>query len=292
MFHINALVVGVLSTLVAGSSLVLDQRFSIRSFWSTVDDNEVTWVNVVPAVIAVLAAAAPPPPTVCRRVRFARSASAPLAPAVLHRFEERCGISVLETYGMTEAASQITANPLDPMRRRPGSVGVPVGVQVRVVDEAGRPVPVGAVGKVDIKGASVSGRGWLTTGDVGWLDDDGFLWLEGRDDDAINRGGEKINPAEIERVLLTDPRVRAAIVVGRAHAVVGEEPVAFVIADVAPEERAQLAVELAERCQSSLSQFKWPVHITIAEALPAGPTGKVKRSVLRQLAVREMEDAK
>src|SRR5262249_44798236 len=157
---------------------------------------------------------------------------------------ERCGISVLETYGMTEAASQITANPLDPSRRRPGSVGVPVGVQVRVLDESGRPVPTGVVGEVGIKGTSVSGRGWLATGDMGWLDEDGFLWLEGRDDDVINRGGEKINPTEIERVLLSDPRVRAAIVVGRAHAVVGEEPVAFVIADVAPAERAQLGVEL------------------------------------------------
>jgi acyl-coenzyme A synthetase/AMP-(fatty) acid ligase len=115
--------------------------------------------------------------------------------------------------------------------------------------------------------------------------------LEGRDNDVINRGGEKINPTEIERVLLADPRVRAAIVVGRAHAVVGEEPVAYVIADVEPADRDRLADELDESCQSSLSQFKWPARITITETLPAGPTGKVKRSVLRQLAVREMEDA-
>ena len=120
LFHINALVVGVLSTVVSGGSLIVDRRFSARDFWSKIGEHGATWLNFVPGPLAVLAGAAPPTEGQRRRVRFARSASAPLPPAVLRRFEATCGVSVLETYGMTETASQIAANPLDPAGRRVG----------------------------------------------------------------------------------------------------------------------------------------------------------------------------
>jgi oxalate---CoA ligase len=302
LFHINGLVVGVLSTLVAGSTLVLDGRFSRSEFWATVAGHEVTWVNLVPAIIGLLAESAPPPADVRDRVRFARSASAPLAPGTLARFEARCGISVLETYGLTEAASQIAANPLDPARRRPGSVGFGVLTEIRIVDEGGRPLRPETVGAVEIRGENVVSRywtptdrglvdrparrsgGWLATGDLGRIDRDGFLFLVGRSDDVINRGGEKIYPAEIETALLADPRVTAAVVVGRPHPVVGEELVAFVLADVPPEGRARLSDELRLRCARTLSPYKQPVHIAVAETLPAGPTGKVRRADVRRHA--------
>jgi acyl-CoA synthetase (AMP-forming)/AMP-acid ligase II len=304
MFHINALVVGVLSTLVSGGSLVLDRRFSRRAFWSIAQRYDVTWVNLVPAIIAILAESDRPPADVAARVRFARSASAPLAAATLERFETRCGVPVLETYGMTEAASQIAANPLEPERHRAGSVGLPVGVELRIVDETGAALAPGVVGMVQIRGDSVISSywtpvdrgdapatipatdrgGWLPTGDLGRLDEDGYLYLAGRDDDVINRGGEKIYPREIEEVLLADERVRAAVVVGRPHPVVGEEPVAFVI--TAPESAdtdGQLVEELSARCRAGLSAFKRPTEITVAETLPSGPTGKVRRGELRRL---------
>jgi acyl-CoA synthetase (AMP-forming)/AMP-acid ligase II len=303
LFHINGLVVGVLSTLVAGSSLVVDCRFSRTRFWSVADAHDVTWVNLVPAMIGLLADDAPAPGAVADRIRFARSASAPLAPATLGRFEGRTGITVLETYGMTEAASQIAANPLDPRRRRPGSVGFGVDTEIRVVDETGRTVRPEVVGAVEIRGHNVVERywsatdhglsdrparqpgGWLTTGDVGRLDADGYLYLAGRRDDVINRGGEKLYPAEIESVLLDDRRVTAAVVVGRPHPVVGEEPVAIVLADVPRRDRDRLRADLEQRCRRALSPFKRPVDITVAETLPAGPTGKVRRvEVRRQLA--------
>jgi acyl-CoA synthetase (AMP-forming)/AMP-acid ligase II len=304
LFHINGLVVGVLSTLVAGSTLVLDSRFSRSGFWAVAGDHDVTWLNLVPAIIGLLAESAPPPAGVADAIRFARSASAPLAPGTLGRFEGRCGISVLETYGMTEAASQIAANPLDASRRRPGSVGLGVGTEIRIVDEAGHAVPLRAVGAVEIRGERVASRywaptdgglrerpaqgagGWLSTGDLGRFDEDGFLYLVGRSDDVINRGGEKIYPGDIEAVLLGDPRVTAAVVVGRRHPVVGEEPIAFVVADVAPAGRAPLAEDLHRRCARGLSPFKAPVHITVAETLPAGPTGKVRRAEVRRLAAQ------
>jgi acyl-CoA synthetase (AMP-forming)/AMP-acid ligase II len=304
LFHINALVVGVLSTLVAGSTLVLDSRFSRSGFWAVAGDHDVTWLNLVPAIIGLLADSAPPPAGVADRIRFARSASAPLAPGTLGRFEGRCGISVLETYGMTEAASQIAANPLDPRRRRPGSVGLGVGTEIRIVDEGGQGVPLRSVGAVEIRGERVANRywastdgglgerpaqragGWLSTGDLGRFDEDGFLYLVGRTDDVINRGGEKIYPGEIEAVLLGDPRVTAAVVVGRRHPIVGEEPVAFVVANVSPAGRAPLGDDLHRRCARALSPFRAPVDITVAETLPAGPTGKVRRADVRRLAAQ------
>jgi acyl-CoA synthetase (AMP-forming)/AMP-acid ligase II len=255
-------------------------------------------------MIGLLAESAPPPAGVAERIRFARSASAPLAPGTLGRFEGRCSISVLEAYGMTEAASQIAANPLDRRQRRAGSVGLGVDTEIRIVDETGQGVRPGAVGAVEIRGERVADHywastdgglcerpaqragGWLSTGDLGRFDEEGYLYLVGRSDDVINRGGEKIYPGEIEAVLLADPRVTAAVVVGRRHPVVGEEPVAFVVADVASAGRAPLADDLQRRCARALSAFKAPVHITVAETLPAGPTGKVRRAEVRRLAAQ------
>jgi oxalate---CoA ligase len=299
LFHINGLVVGVLSTLVSGSRLVLDRRFSARSFWEVAARQQATWLNLVPAIITVLGNVPAPPLEVAARIAFARSASAPLPSAARLRFESHTGVGVLETYGMTEAGSQITANPRRADQRRPGSVGRPVGLELQVVNSDGRPVPPGAVGQIRIRGVSVTpsywspagasagGRpatdpdGWLATGDLGYLDPAGFLYVVGRADDVINRGGEKVYPREIEEVLLGDPEVVMAAVVGRPHPVLGEEPVAFVQATPGAD-RYGLAARLDDRCAGSLSRFRRPAAIRVAADLPAGPTGKVRRAELRQ----------
>lgn len=310
LFHINALVVGVLSTLVSGASLVVDRRFSARNFWPRVESYGVTWLNLVPAIITVLAGSPGPPRAVSGRVTFARSASAPLPLATRRRFERRCGVGVIETYGMTEAASQIAANPLDAADRRVGSVGRPVGLDLRIVDRDRALVPPDTVGQVEIRGANVvtsywepagaasasrpavDEDGWLATGDLGRVDDAGYLYLVGRSDDVINRGGEKLYPREIEEVLLGDPAVSVAAVVGRPHATAGEEPVAFVIAAADREEDdIALVGRLMARCQRNLSRFKWPASITMAEQLPSGPTGKIRHSELRRTVVAAAESA-
>jgi acyl-CoA synthetase (AMP-forming)/AMP-acid ligase II len=291
LFHVNAQVVGVLSTLVAGSSLVVDDRFHASRFWSAAEEFKVTWLNLVPAIIGILTESPAPTAAVSRRVRFARSASAPLPVAVSERFTARTGVGVLETYGMTEAASQITANPLPARERRAGSVGRPAGVRVRVVGSDRRELPAGSTGAVEIRGRTVidvylgRGRtliparaadGWLRTGDVGFRDAGGFLYLAGRSDDVINRGGEKFHPREIEEVLLGDARVRNAAVVGRPHPVLGEEPVAYVVVNCAVD-----CGELLARCARELSPYKRPVGVVVVDALPAGPAGKVDRRALR-----------
>ncbi|MGH3178746.1 MAG: AMP-binding protein, partial [Streptosporangiaceae bacterium] len=144
LFHINAEVVGLLATLAAGACLVVDRKFSRRGFWELIGTRQITWINAVPAIITILAM--DPPVASPERVRFVRSASAPLAPSALERFEESFGIPVVETYGMTEAASMITANPVD--ARKPGSAGRPAGSQVQVALPGGGTAAPGEVGRV------------------------------------------------------------------------------------------------------------------------------------------------
>jgi acyl-CoA synthetase (AMP-forming)/AMP-acid ligase II len=300
LFHINALVVGVLSTLVSGGTLIVDRRFSARDFWPKISAHGATWLNLVPGPLAVLAGATPPTEADRRRVRFARSASAPLPSAVLRRFEATTGVSVLETYGMTEAASQITANPLDPTKRRVGSVGHPVDIELRVIDEDGRGLPPDQVGEIHVRGRRVISTywsaerggaypaagpdGWLPTGDVGHIDVDGFVHLAGRADDVINRSGEKVHPREVEDVLLADPGVAVAAVVRREHHVLGEEPVAVVVVDASCHSQPDdIVARLNARCAMELSRWKRPVEIIVVDSLPAGSTGKVQRSRVRAL---------
>jgi acyl-CoA synthetase (AMP-forming)/AMP-acid ligase II len=296
LFHVNAQVVGLLAALASGAGLVLDRRFHRTDFWALLDGWRVTWLNAVPAVLAILADGPSPAAATAARLRFARSASAPLPPAVQVRFQQRTGVSVLETYGMTEAASQIAANPLDERVRRPGSAGLPVGVELRAVDEDGRPCAPGEDGAVEIRGPDVvmhylrpdgrprparSADGWLATGDVGHLDERGFVFLTGRADDVINCGGEKIYPREIEDVLRTHPAVTQAVVVGRRDDVLGECPVAYVTAreDTAAD---ALAVALMQRCESRLGRSRRPRRLVVVDRVPTGPTGKVSRRLLQR----------
>jgi acyl-CoA synthetase (AMP-forming)/AMP-acid ligase II len=298
LFHVNAQVVGLLATLVSGGSLVVDARFDRASYWDRVAAWRPTWLNTVPAVLAALADLPAPPDAVAQRLRFARSASAPLPPALLERFERHTGVSVLETYGMTEAAGQICANPVEVGARRPGSVGLPAGVGLWVTTPDGRRAAPGEVGAVRLRGRAVvthyleltdggpervrparDGDGWLPTGDLGWCDREGFLHLAGREDDVINRGGEKFHPQEVERVLLGHPAVAAAAVVGAPHPRLGQVAVAFVT--IRAGDAATLTGELDRVCANRLARYKRPVEIRVTAALPVGPTGKVRRRELR-----------
>ncbi len=303
LWHINAEVVGLLATLVSGASLVLDDRFHRTGFWSLVDSLAVTWVNAVPAIISRLVTlqedeVAP------ARVRFIRSASAPLAPSLLRQFEAATGIQVIESYGMTEAASQICANPLDG-RRKLGSVGPGVGVHVRVraLESTSNDADTFEVGNVEIKGSSViehyeaqgyedrfDESGWLRTGDLGYLDRDGFLFLVGRSDDVINRGGEKIFPREIEDVILGLAVVQACAVVGAAHDVYGQVPVLYVQLEnvdhsTALEDVRTIVKQVNDVLVSNFARTRRPTSINVVEHFPAHATGKIQKRFLSAGAV-------
>lgn len=302
LFHVNAEVVGLLATLGAGAHLAVDRKFSRRGFWDLIRDQRITWINAVPAIISILSL--DPPAAPVEGVRFVRSASAPLPRAALDRFETAFGIPIVETYGMTEAASMITANPVDGVRK-PGSAGRPAGTEVRVVTvaETGAVTPCapGDIGRVQIRGAGVitsyasggrpgviSEEGWLDTSDLGYLDEDGYLFLAGRSDDVINRGGEKIYPREIEEFLATLPGVKTAAVVGVPDDVLGEKPVAWIVPRAESAEFVRgtddLEGDLRAAAAANLPRHKQPAEYYIVAEMPLGPTGKIARRRLKDLA--------
>ena len=297
LHHVNAEVVGLLSTLTSGGTLVLDERFHRTGIFELLEEREITWLNAVPAVLALLLRGDPPPRPL-PRLRFVRSASAPLPAPVREGIAELLGRPVVETYGMTEAGSQITASDLDaPV---PGSVGRPVGVELRVLDDAGEAAAPGAVGRVQIRGpgvvtsyASAAGAesftadGWLDTGDLGSVDGTGSLFLAGRRDDVINRGGEKIFPRAVEDVLLADRAVRGAAVVGWPDDVLGQVPVAALVAD--DQDVPGLLRRLDAACAQRLDRVRRPTRYFLLDALPGGVNGKISRTAV--LALLHAPDA-
>lgn len=299
LFHINAQVVALLATLVAGGTLVLDRRFHRTGFWQLLVQREITWVNAVPAILSILARG--DVPAIPPGLRFIRSASAPLPAAAREQVTARSGVTVVESYGMTEAASQITATPLHgghPL----GSVGRPVGVELEVVGPDGQRCAPDVVGRVRIRGESVisayaegvaierfDAAGWLDTGDLGRLDAGGHLYLAGRRDDVVNCGGEMVHPAEVEEVLLGETAVAEAAVASRPHDVLGAVPVAWIrpVQALDGEQADELVHRLRLRCEQQLHRAKRPVEFRIVAGFPVTPTGKVLRRQLRELFVTD-----
>jgi acyl-CoA synthetase (AMP-forming)/AMP-acid ligase II len=297
LWHVNAEVVALLATFLTGSSLVLDDSFHRTDFWTLIDRLEVTWINAVPAIISRLVSRHGDE-SVPQRVRFIRSASAPLSGPLLEAFEAQTDIVVLESYGMTEAASQICANPLRGPRKK-GSVGPPVGVQLRVISSlATSQADAQNPGHIEIRGPSVITRyegagyedrfdaqGWLRTGDLGYVDDDGYLFLVGRSDDVINRGGEKIFPREIEDVILGVSGVVGAAVIGVADDVFNQVPVAYVqlegVTSATPPDTIRLVTdEIQHELATTFVRTRRPVELRVVVHLPVNATGKVKKGEL------------
>lgn len=298
-FHVNAPVVSLCASLIAGSSVVIAPRFSLSHFWDWVSQYEITWASIVPTILALLLRA-PKPKTVPAGLRFVRTASAPLPAAHLSLFERQFGVPVIETYGLTEAASQVCANPLPPERHIPGSVGRPTGVTLRVCRTRSEEIHTselldvaqGEIGELCVAGPSVvSGYargvgegafvdGWFRTGDLGYQDTDGYVYITGRLRDVIIRGGENIAPREIEEVLLTCPDVTEVAVIGRPDPIYGEEVVAFVA--FGGQRTGDVTQRLHNHCAAHLSAYKMPTTFIEVEALPRTASGKVDRQRLRQ----------
>jgi acyl-CoA synthetase (AMP-forming)/AMP-acid ligase II len=218
-------------------------------------------------------------------LRFVRSCSSALSEALLERAEASYGVPMLEAYGMTEASHQVTSNPLPPAARVPGSVGVPTGTEIGVIDADGTMLPDGSPGEVVIRGPGVMTgyannpaanaeaftAGWFRTGDRGVLQG-GYLTLHGRIKEMIIRGGENIAPAEIEQVLVSHPAVRGAVCFGVEDDKYGELVAAAVTLDQDAE-----AKDLIDHCRQRLAAFKVPVRIDVVTEIPRTSTGKPQR---------------
>jgi acyl-CoA synthetase (AMP-forming)/AMP-acid ligase II len=294
LFHVNGIVVSVLTPLLAGASVVIADRFNPTTFFTTLERERPTYFSAVPTIYSMLAALPDDEQPDTSSVRFAVCGAAPAPAELLTRFEDRYNIPIVEGYGLSEATCGSTLNPVAGPRKA-GTVGVPFpGQELRIVDGDGHPRPTGAEGEVEVRGpnvmrgylgrpedtAAVIVNGWLRTGDVGHLDTDGYLTLVGRSKDMIIRGGENIYPKEIEDVLASHPTVLEAAVIGVPDDTWGE----IVVAYVQPRPSATVDLEaLSAICAQRLSAYKRPKAVHVLEALPKSPVGKIDKLSLRAL---------
>jgi len=299
LFHVHGLVASVLSTMYSGGTVVVPSRFNPLSFWRTVRESRATWYSAVPTMhqllLARLGKSNERPPG-AESLRFIRSCSAPLPVETAKRMEAVFGAPVLEAYGMTEAAHQMSSNPLPPSPHKFGTVGPGTGVRIGIMDSAGLLVERGERGEVVIQGPNVIEgyennpeanqtsfvNGWFRTGDEGVVDADGYLRLVGRIKELINRGGEKIGPPEIDEVLLSHPLVSEAVCFGVPHKTWGEEVEAAVVLSEPASE-----AELLGYCRERLAEFKCPKKIHLVKQIPRTATGKVQRRTVAAAFVSE-----
>jgi acyl-CoA synthetase (AMP-forming)/AMP-acid ligase II len=293
LYHINAFAVTMLAPLASGGSVAMAPKFSAARFWAQALDSGCTWINVVPTIVSYLLEG-PVPAGDLSRIRFARSASAALPPEHLRAFEQRFGIGVIETMGLTETVAPSFSNPLDPARRKLGAVGRASGCEARIIDAALQPLPDGQTGELAIRGPNVMAGyykdpeataraftpdGWLRTGDLGHRDADGFFFVTGRIKELIIKGGENIAPREIDEALLKHPAVLDAAAVGIPDRHYGQEIAACV---VLRDGHTADADALRDFCEATLGRYKAPRHIRIVTELPRGPSGKVQRLKLAE----------
>ncbi|MET0622261.1 MAG: long-chain-fatty-acid--CoA ligase [Pyrinomonadaceae bacterium] len=296
LFHMNAVSVTTASALYAGGSTVVSPRFSASRHWRIVSEYGVTSFGSVATMLSMLLATYPegvPEGVNIERLRFAMCGSAPVPAEVMRRFEETFGCLVVEGYGLSESTCRSTFNPPD-ARRRAGSCGMPIGNEMRVVDEEDRELADGEAGEIVMRGENVfkgyfrneeaTARafrgGWFHTGDVGFRDPEGFYHIIDRKSDMIIRGGENIYPREIDELLYKHPAVAEAAAFGVPDDLYGEDVAAFV---VLKEGREASAEEIAAYCREHLADFKCPKTVRVVPALPKGPTGKVLKRELQAL---------
>lgn len=293
LFHVHGLVASTLATLATGGTIIVPTKFNPLSFWRIARDHGITWYSAVPTIHQLLLArtGSAGRPEGAEKLRFIRSCSAALPPQVMQDLEKAFGAPVLEAYGMTEAAHQMTSNPLPPEKRLPGSVGQGTGVRISIMGPDGAHLPPGERGEVVINGPNVVKGyennpeanatsfvdGWFRTGDQGFLDEGGYLTLVARIKELIIRGGEKISPREIDEILLTHPAVAEAVCFGVPHKTWGEEVAAAVVLREKVTESDLLAF-----CREHLAEFRRPKHIYITDAIPRTATGKIQRRVVAQ----------
>jgi acyl-CoA synthetase (AMP-forming)/AMP-acid ligase II len=280
-----------MATLLSGGTLVVPTKFNALSFWRTVREHRVTWYSGVPTMHQVLLARTHQKPPEAETLRFIRSCSAPLSPELIRKIEELFGVPFVEAYGMTEAAHQMTSNPLPPRHRKAGSVGVGTGIRISVMDKEGNELGTNHRGEIVIQGASVFRgyennpeanahalvKGWFRTGDEGYLDDDCYLHLTGRIKDIIIRGGENVAPHEIDEVLLKHAAVAAAVTFAVAHPTLGEEVAAAVVLHEPPGATER---DLLHHCREHLAEYKCPKKIYLVSSIPTTATGKIRRRVV------------
>ena len=302
LYHINGLTVTLMGPLVSAGSVVLPMKFSTSRFWSTINQYKCTWFSVVPTQISYLlhAEIADGDATSDHEsLRFGRSASAPLSPEVQQGFENRFGVAIIETMGLTETTAQILSNPLPPGVRKIGSPGIGFGCTVIIADDNLNEVPRGTEGEILVRGENVmkgyfknpeatseaiTSSSWFRTGDLGKQDEEGYVFVTGRLKELIIKGGENIAPREIDEALYRHPAVIEAAAFACPCENYGQRVEAAVSIDASTDLNESVLLEF---CRDHLGQFKMPDRIHFLSELPKGPSGKIQRRRLVELFVEQ-----
>ena len=295
LFHIHGLIAGILAPLSQGGEVYCTHGFNALKFFSQMDEVKPTWYTAVPTMHQAILSRSNNNKEVIARVplRFIRSSSSALPPQVLAELEATFKAPVIEAYGMTEAAHQMTCNPLPPGQRKPGSVGLAAGPEIAIMSADGELLASGSTGEIVIRGNNVTPgyenndkanadaftHGWFRTGDQGMIDEEGYVSITGRLKEIINRGGEKFSPREVDEVLMDHPAVAQVVCFGIPHAKLGEEVGAAV---VLREGMTATEKELREYTAIRLADFKVPRKILLMDEIPKGATGKLQRIGIAQ----------
>lgn len=297
LFHVHGLLAGFLAPLASGGSVVVPPKFSASDFWKDFQEHKANWYTAVPTIHQILLRSPMPRPK--PEIRFIRSCSSPLSPKTFHELEKAFGAPVLEAYAMTEAAHQMTSNPLPPNKRKPGSVGIGQGVEVKILDDAGHEVAQGKEGEICIRGENVTKgylnhpsanessftkEGFFRTGDQGKLDEDGYVIITGRIKELINKGGEKISPIELDNVIAQHPAVSEAVSFAIEDEMYGQD---VGLAVVIKEGHKLTADELKTWLADRVARFKLPKKIYFTDMMPKTATGKIQRRLVAEAMLKQ-----
>jgi len=301
LFHVHGLLGGAISTLSTGGTIVVPPRFSASTFWIHVNKYNVTWYTAVPTIHQILLLRADNDNAPNGKLRFIRSCSAALAATVFNQLKDRFGAPVLEAYGMTEASHQMASNPI-PSRgeAKINSIGLPTSIEITIRDlEQDNELPQGTRGEICIRGKSITkgywnrpeanqksftSSGWFRTGDEGYKDPEGYLFLSGRIKELINRGGEKISPVELDGVLLSHPKLKDAVAFGAPDEKYGEQVNCAVITK---DGESVTEKEIMDFIGSKLVAFKIPSKVFICDSFPRTATGKIQRRIVAEFFLKK-----
>jgi len=293
LFHIHGLIAILATSMKVGASVCASNGFNAIKFLELAKSEKITWYSGVPTMHQTILLRTEKNLELAKdlKLRFLRSSSASLPPAVFKKLNSIFKCPVIEAYGMTEATHQMTSNPLPPKIQKPGFVGIPAGPDVCIMDDNDKILNQGEVGEVCIKGNNVTlgydnnpeankksfSNGWFRTGDQGYFDQDGYLKISGRLKEIINKGGEKISPLEVDNILMDHPLIEQAVCFGYEDKMLGEEIAAAIIVK---EGQNFSEIDVKNYVEEKLVKFKIPKKIFFVNEIPKGATGKLQRNTL------------
>ena len=290
LFHIHGLIAVLSASAKVGASVCASNGFNALKFLDLAETQNITWYSGVPTMHQAILLRAQKNSNKAKKLnlRFIRSSSASLPPAIFEQLNNIFQTPVIEAYGMTEATHQMASNPLPPSIQKPGLVGMPAGPEICIMNDKNEKLSQGEIGEICIKGNNVTNgyennpeankqsfvNDWFRTGDEGFFDEDGYLKISGRLKEIINKGGEKISPLEVDNILMDFPPIDQALCFGYKDKMLGED---IAVAIKLKENKSCTEDDIKSYANEKLAKFKIPKKIFIVEDIPKGATGKLQR---------------